>query len=247
MKQNLLPRGGVKQYCFTLIELLVVIAIIAILAAILLPALNSARERGRLASCVNNLKQIGTATMQYINDSDCYPRGGSAGAAYYWTNVLGPYVSAAMHATEAGRCDPNAVNGVYACPSDPTPTYATSIPKLAGKGGLSYAANRSFSEPVSGQWYGRKAATVVNPSGKIVYTEAADANVVFYSTNVRYFHGSQAAYTEAEWASAKNAKLNCAFADGHVETVNKIVTRSYTDVPPADKSDLYYMWVAEAQ
>ena len=58
-----------KKKNFTLIELLVVIAIIAILAAILLPALQSARERSRSSSCVNNLKNLGAIAMQYRGDN----------------------------------------------------------------------------------------------------------------------------------------------------------------------------------
>ena len=61
-----------KNKRFTLIELLVVIAIIAILAAILLPALNSARARGRSASCISNLNQMGKIAFYYVDTFDGY-------------------------------------------------------------------------------------------------------------------------------------------------------------------------------
>jgi prepilin-type N-terminal cleavage/methylation domain-containing protein len=69
-------RSGRGRPAFTLIELLVVIAIIAILAAILFPVFARARESARRSTCLSNLKQIGTATLMYLQDyDDTYPNG----------------------------------------------------------------------------------------------------------------------------------------------------------------------------
>ena len=69
-------RGDIRRSGFTLVELLVVITIIGILMAMLLPAVNSAREAGRNAQCKNNLKQMGTACLAHEEAQEIFPTGG---------------------------------------------------------------------------------------------------------------------------------------------------------------------------
>ena len=98
MKTDGIIRAGKakRNLSFTLIELLVVIAIIAILAAMLLPSLNKARESARNVACINNLKQLGMGMAVYLSDSkECFPRAETpapAGDPCTWASNLYSYI-----------------------------------------------------------------------------------------------------------------------------------------------------------
>lgn len=113
---------GGRNGKFTLVELLVTIVVIAILAGLLLPALNKARESAKGASCQSNLKQIGNAATMYSGDFEDYVApslmGSSGGDIYNWACAFGRLymdakVKADGHPTNKGSWK------TFACPSDP--------------------------------------------------------------------------------------------------------------------------------
>ncbi len=225
-----------RKQSFTLIELLVVIAIIAILAGMLLPALNKAREQARMISCNANIGQIVKAWIFYTGDHNAYSmpycRGtftkDHANKDYdVWTSRL--------------HSDYKLSGKVFTCPTA-RPLCKYPYDQLDGDKHYTedtmfkYGKEHFFNYAYNGAWFGGfhfttpassvplvKTSVIKNPSTKIVFTEGYNYNydcgftyVLDYPVNDNYLYGLGNPHGGRKIQNMFQAATNIGYSDGHV-------------------------------
>lgn len=232
-----------KVESFTLIELLVVIAIIALLAAMLLPALSKVKASGRNATCVNNEKQISTAFSIYTTDFDgCFPTM-IAGSSNWtsnkttWHGAIGIYITPEKSFLNTSGWPSYPINHPFMCPTlapyKSVKTFACDVSGYGYNGPLFGNLNYAVSATVWGQ---ARVAGVPIKTGKLkgasrtlLIGDSRFSDSKTYNNKTGHYNIGEAT---SRAALRHSKKANILMTDGHVEQWGvEIVNTHVTSCP----------------
>lgn len=224
-----------NRCAFTLIEILVVVAIIGILAAILFPVFSRAREMGRRAACISNLKQIGLAISGYSADFDekmpygylYYAPGPSPTDLRMWDDLIQPYLKNYQVLVCPSHAQPIAYDYRRAILPNPfLKSYAANELTDAPSSTLSTLAAMPRGNPL-GPPTGLASFAEVSTTitlGECISGDATVAEFDFFARTDAGFNGTQTLCLDKRHSGGSNYL----FADGHVKWLGKTTTSMWT-------------------